>query len=168
MGGWFRRSGPPVGLGGGEKVLAWSVSADGTALGGTRSAFHLVSPGGEAVRIPWAQVQAATWDSDTGRFQISEIGDYGRSRGEWSVELTDAATLLGLVNERVTASVVLQRHVPVAGRRGVRVIARRAPSGPGELAWLFEFDEGVDPDDPVVMAAAQRALVEAREEVGEG
>jgi hypothetical protein len=48
----------------------------------------------------------------------------------------------------------------------VRVIARRAPYGRREVTWLFEYDEGVDPDDPQVARAADRALAAAREDVG--
>ena len=70
------------------------------------------------------------------------------------------------MRERVTASVVMQRHVVVAGRRGLRVIARRAPSGAGGVHWVYEYDEGVDPDDETVREAARAALVQARHDVG--
>ena len=36
------------------------------------------------------------------------------------------------------------------------------------LTWVFEFEEGVDPDDPIVRAAAEEALASARDEVGLG
>ena len=80
--------------------------------------------------------------------------------------LTDPGRLLELVRERVTASVVLQRHVTLGRRRGLRVIARRAPSGAGAVQWVYEYDEGVDPDDPEVRAAADEALELARRDVG--
>ena len=70
------------------------------------------------------------------------------------------------MRERVTASLVLQRHVMVAGRRGLRVIARRAPSGAGGVQWVYEYDEGVDPDDETVRAAAREALETMRRDVG--
>jgi hypothetical protein len=81
--------------------------------------------------------------------------------------LAEPALLLQLVRERVTASVVLQRHVAIHGKRGVRVIARRAPTGARALSWLFEYDEGIDPGDPFVEHAAQEALAAARDEVGD-
>jgi len=34
------------------------------------------------------------------------------------------------------------------------------------VRWLFEYDEGVDPDDPAVREAADAALAAARTEVG--
>ena len=50
---------------------------------------------------------------------------------------------------------MLQRHVPLDGRRGVRVIARRAPAGDRPSRWVYEYDAGIDPDDPAVAAAAE-------------
>ena len=47
---------------------------------------------------------------------------------------------------------------PSNGRRGVRVIARRAPAGDRALRWVYEYDEGIDPDDPAVRLAAETAL----------
>ncbi len=52
------------------------------------------------------------------------------------------------------------------GRRGLRVIARRAPSGSGGVQWIYEYDEGVDPDDPAVREVARTTLEAMRIEVG--
>ncbi|NYG55564.1 hypothetical protein [Nocardioides perillae] len=162
---------PPAGLRGspGERLLAWASASDGSgaAVGGTRDAV-LVLPGegDDVVRVPWEAVEAADWDADEGRLRVSEVGSWGEVRPVHVVALDDPDRLLQLVRERVTASVVLQRHVRLAGRRGVRVIARRAPAG-GPLRWLYEYDEGVDPDDPDVRARAEAALAAALEEAGE-
>jgi len=157
----LRRTPPPVEVAAGERVLAWATSADG-AVGGTRAALYL--PGG--VRIPWEQVEAADWDLDSDTMTVTEVGTWGRPRPTYSLVLSDPGRLLELVRERVTASILLQRHVPLRGRAGVRVIARRAPSGSREVSWLFEYDEGVDPDDPFVAHAALEALTAARGELG--
>ncbi|GAA3673297.1 hypothetical protein GCM10022237_36200 [Nocardioides ginsengisoli] len=84
-----------------------------------------------------------------------------------TLHLDDAGRLLQLVRERVTASIVVQRHVPVTGRRSVRILARRAPGTHGDLAWFVEYDEGLDPADPAVDAVVQEALAAARADVGE-
>jgi hypothetical protein len=143
-------------------VLAHASSPDGV-VAGTRVALYL--PGGR--RIPWEQVEAADWDLETETMRVSEVGTWGEVRPAHTFALSEPARLLQLVRERVTASVVLQRHVPISGKRGVRVIARRAPTGSGQLSWLFEYDEGVDPDDPFVVQAAEEALLAARDEVGD-
>ena len=38
------------------------------------------------------------------------------------------------------------------------MIGRRAPRGDAPIEWFYEYDEGVDPDDPTVRAAALDAL----------
>ena len=80
--------------------------------------------------------------------------------------MEDPALLLQLVRERVTASIVLQRRVPVRGKLGLTVIGRRSPVG-GPVAWMHAYDRGLDPDDPEVVAVADLALVQAQAEVGD-
>ncbi|WP_374455924.1 hypothetical protein [Nocardioides sp.] len=160
-----RTSSPDVAVAAGEKVLASTTAADGTVLAGTRDAFYVVAAGGTR-RVPWEQVEAADWDRDTDTFRLSEVGTWGEQRPVHTATLDEPGRLLELVRERVTASVVLQRHVAVAGRRGLRVIARRAPAGSGAIQWVYEYDEGVDPDDPDVREAARAALEAMRRDVG--
>jgi hypothetical protein len=162
-----RRTRPPVDVSSGEKVLAWAESTSGPVVAGTRDALYLTSAGAQVeTRLPWEQVEAADWDRETSRLRISEVGSWGEERVVHTLTIEDPRRLLELVRERVTASVVLQRHVPITGRRGLRVIARRAPRGDRPLSWFYEYDEGVDPDDPAVRAAAAAALAAARDEVG--
>ena len=162
---WSRTSAPSVSVAQGERVLASAAADDGTVLAGTRDAFY-VARGEETRRVPWEQVEAADWDRDTDTFRLSEVGTWGEQRPVHTATLADPGRLLELVRERVTASVVLQRHVTVSGRRGLRVIARRAPSGSGGVEWVYEYDEGVDPDDPAVRDVARATLEAMRREVG--
>jgi hypothetical protein len=165
-----RAAGPDVAVGPGERVLAWCRTVDDRVLAGTRDALYVGSDGAEdgpgEVRIPWEQVEAADWDRDTEVLRVALVGTWGEQRVEHTAGLTEPGRLLELVRERVTASVVLQRHVPVAGRGGVRVIGRRAPRGHAPIEWFYEYDEGVDPADPAVRTAAAEALVAARRDVG--
>jgi hypothetical protein len=118
------------------------------------------------LRVPWEQVESADWDDEGEVLRVREVGTWGQPRPEHLLALSDPGRLLELVRERVTATVLLQRHVAVDGARGVRVIARRAPSGGREVTWLFSYDEGLDPDDPRVADAADRALAAAQQDVG--
>ena len=149
----------------GESELARATSGSGLVVG-TREALYVPTIVGH-VRVPWEQVEAADWDQDGDVLRVREVGTWGERRSEYHVAIAEPGRLLELVRERVTATVLLQRHVAIEGSRGVRVIARRAPSGSREVTWLFEYDEGIDPDDPVVAHAADAALETAREEVGQ-
>ena len=145
----------------GEKVLAWATTTSGEVVAGTRDALYV-----DAYRLPWEEVEAADWDRDTSVLRLSEVGAWGEQRVEHAFAIEEPGRLLELVRERITASVVLQRHVPLERHRGLRVIARRAPRGDRPIAWFYEYDEGVDPEDPVVREAARAALAAARDEVG--
>ena len=156
-----RRSRPEVALPRGERLLAWCAAADGTVLAGSREALYLDAASTDSVRLPWEQVETASWDRDDDLLTITEVGEWGRPRPEHAYPITVEAEperLLGLLRERVTASIVLQRHVPISGRRGVHVIGRRPPTGDHEITWLYEFDPRIDPADPVVLANAREAL----------
>jgi hypothetical protein len=162
----LRRTRPDVEVARGERLLAWAPLVAGGWVAGTRDALYLPDS-----RVPWEQVQVADWDRDEGLLRVSEVGTWGESRPVHELGIPESAAqdadrLLQLLRERVTASVLLTRHVPVTGRRGVRVVARRAPSGRSEVTWLYEYDEGVDPDDPVVRVAAETALAAAKGDVG--
>ena len=161
-----RRARPPVEVAAGERLLAWAPVADGGWVAGTRDALYLPT-----ARVPWEEVQAADWDTEQARLHVSEVGTWGEQRPHHALTLDEAAVaetdrLLQRVRERVTASVLISRHVPVEGRRGVRVIGRRAPSGRSDVQWAYEYDAGIDPDDPTVRLAAETTLARAREEVG--
>lgn len=153
----------------GERILAGapisgeraSDPAGDAVVVGTRDALYL--PGH---RIPWEQVERADWDSDEELLTVVEVGSWGEVQPVHELRVEDEGRLLELVRERVTASVVLQRHVAVRGRRGVLVIARRAPRGDQPIRWVYEFEEGIDPDDPEVRRLAEAALARAREEIG--
>jgi len=153
----------------GEKVLAGTLARDGTWLCGTRDALLIVDPSGaapDASRIAWERIETVDWDRETEQLKVIEVGEFGRVRPEYAFAIDEPGLLLELIRERVTASVVLQRRVVVSGKRGLFVVARRAPRGSGEISWAYEFDRGVDPADPAVMEAARIGLESAAEELG--
>ncbi len=155
----------------GEKVLAHAVTGGGAVVAGTRDALYLPADppadrGPGWVRLRWEEVESADWDADKGVLRVLGVGTWGEVRPEHAVSLERPDRLLQLVRERVTASIVLQRRVPVRGGRGLTVVGRRAPAG-GPLRWFHEYDQGVDPDDPEVRRLAADALARAREEAGD-
>ncbi len=165
----FGRRTPPVARSApGERVLAWAQAAGGHVVAGTRDAFYLRGRCRRAVRLPWEQVEAADWDRDT----VGAPGHRGRHLGRAAAgarrrRSTSPATCSALVRERVTASD--RAAAPRPGRRPARSARDRAPR-PGRRCarwqWVYEYDEGVDPDDPAVRAAAAAALAQARADTG--
>jgi len=149
----------------GERLLAWAETTNGVLVGGTRDALHL--PDREPPRLPWEEIATADWDIDERELHVVEVGSFGEPQPEHRLSLDAPDQLLSLVRERVTASIVVQRHVSVRGQRGVRVIGRRSPGRHGEIAWFVEYDDGLDPADPDVATVVDEALASARGDVGE-
>jgi hypothetical protein len=151
----------------GEKTLAHARSTDGTWLLGTRVQLVVVPPSSADVdRLPWERVEGANWDKDESLLRVTGVGEFGQPRPSYSFAMDDPALLLQLLRERVTASIVLQRRVPVRGDLGLTVIGRRSPVG-GPVQWMHAYDPGLDPLDPEVVVVADLALSQAQSEVGE-
>lgn len=163
---------PALAVAEGERLLAWAAVVDdgsppsepvpspSAAVGGTRAALYLPQ------RLPWEQIAAADWDADAGLFRVTEVGRFGEVRPVHLRRLTGADRLLQLVRERVTASIAVQRQVAVREGAAVRILARRPPTGATAPVWFVEYDDTLDPADPVVAAVVDDALARARADLG--
>lgn len=146
-------------------ALAWSRARLEERHGyvvGTRAA--LVWLGEVEVEIPWEQIHSADWEREEDLLRVVELSEFGTPQATYEFTVESAGRLPELVRERVTASVVLQRAVSLGGAGTSRVIARRSPDG-GEVHWMVEYAEGVDPSAPRVVERATDALAAARAEL---
>ena len=151
----------------GDKVLAAAEVQGGEAwLVGTRRHLSRVAASAESQTWPWDDIHHFDWDADEHTLRISLIGEFGQQREQPRFRVEEAALLLQLIRERITASVVYQRHIPVHGKTGFRVIGRRNPDG-GEITWMFDLDRGLNADDPALEEVTAGALARARDEIGE-
>lgn len=116
-------------------------------------------------RLPWERIERAEWDREAEVLRITEFAPFGERTPQRVLRFDRSERLLQLIRERVTASVVYSTHVPIRDGRGVKVVARRPPGTNADLLWSVVFDEGLDPSDPEIKEAAERALREVRAEV---
>jgi hypothetical protein len=150
---------------GADRPLSWAEDDEGGWVVGTRDRLHLVSADGTTQSWGWETVHRADWDKEAETLTVEPVQEYAAPVVRHVRRLPEPGDLVPLVRERVTATVLVQQRVQVRGKQGFRVIGRRPPTG-GEVVWAFELDEGLDPDDPVVREATERALAEARASVG--
>lgn len=148
----------------GERVLAGATDASGGWTVGTDRALHLAHGEGWR-RLPWERVDRASFDDETEQLQVVEVADFGLPEPTHVLVLIEPRRLLDLVRERVTASVLLSRHVRLPDSGGAKVIARRSPVG-GPVEWSFWLADDVAPDDSQVRAALDLALADAEAELG--
>ncbi len=138
----------------GDRVLTHAVTPDGGYVVAADRALYLP----DGARLPWHLIDRATWGEDG----LSVLATDGTIR---TVAVAKPGRLPEAVRERITASIVVSRHVTLPGRGGVRLVARRVP-GEAELSWEFVFDEGLDPGDPGLRAMAEQSLEEVRRSLG--
>lgn len=149
----------------GERILASARMTRGRYVVATDRAL-LVPGTGSFARLPWWRIVAARWDADSRTLHVDADADTGlpestRQRDSLRFPLSDEGSVPEAVRERVQSSIVVSRHVPLVGRAGVRIVARRGPQFSG-LRWSTTFDPGVDERDPEIQSAARAALDEVR------
>ena len=153
---------------GNEHILAAVELTDAHWVAGTRSAVYLPTDSPNTVRrVGWEKIERASWDSEASVLTIFETTDFGTPLRATELKVDDPGRFGQLLRERVDASIVVQRHVPLAGKRGVRIVGRRNPATTdAAVTWNFVLDKGLEPDQPGVLDAAEAALKQVRDEFG--
>lgn len=107
------------------------------------------------------------WDSEESVLRVYETTTFGTPLRATELKVDDPGRFGQLLRERIDASVLVQRHVPLAYKKGVRVVGRRNPSEPdAPVTWNFVLDKGLEPDQPGIVDRAEAALVAVRDEFG--
>jgi hypothetical protein len=143
----------------GERVLSAARQRDGEWVAATDQGLV-----GAGWRAAWSAATHAQWYDDASTLAVAWLDDAG-GRHERSLVLDEPGLVPETVHERVTATILLSQHLPVSGRQGVRVVARRQP-GSEEVQWQVVPDDGVDAADPQVSARVAAVMRAMRSELG--
>lgn len=165
----FRRRMPPevdavtADFARGEKVRAWATgpalrSGEPTVVVATGDALY--APG-IIDRIPWESIVRASWEEPL----LEVIAVVAGATRPIRITLDAPGSVPQVVNERVTATIVMQRHIELVGKSGASLVARRVANS-DEIRWEVVFDAGLDPNDPVLREEADQQLAWLRESVG--
>ncbi|WP_336204566.1 hypothetical protein [Nonomuraea sp. LPB2021202275-12-8] len=138
----------------GERVLTFSPAAGDGFVVATNLALFLA----DGTRVPYETIDRAAWDEEGLRLLTTDGARH-------QAPVPDPRLLPETVRERVNATIVVNKHVALPGRGGVRLVARRRPAGE-MVGWTFVFDEGLDPEDPGLRAQAEQALEGLRRSMG--
>ncbi len=111
-------------------------------------------------RLDWADVGHAQWLDEELVLVVEPVEPADVAL---RLALPDPGRLPETVHERVMASIVVSRRVPVPGGF-VRIVGR--DGGDGELRWQVIADGGVDAAAPDVRRTADSAVVALRSELG--
>lgn len=146
-------------VGGERRVLAWGQDGEKYAVG---FPGHLAYDDGNGWHLlAWHRVLRGGWDKDTQK--LTWI-DYDGERG--ALPLSRPGTLPDLFKERVEASIMVQRQVPVAGtKHGVVVVGRRVlGTEPPVVEWHASLNKGTTWSAPGAREAAEEALASLKAE----
>ncbi|MEA5154072.1 hypothetical protein [Raineyella sp.] len=141
----------------GTRMLAWGRRGEHYALG---FPGHLVYDDGTGWQVlAWHRIVRGGWDKDERR--LTWI-DYDGGRG--ALPLEEPGSLPELFRERVEASIMVRRQVPVPGtKNGVIVVGRRVlGTGGAVLEWHASLNKGTRWSDPGAREAAEAALAELK------
>ncbi|TYP87464.1 hypothetical protein [Blastococcus xanthinilyticus] len=150
-----------------EDPLAWGALArDAGWLVATTRGLRRVSGSGSDL-LPWHEVGHARWAATAdggGTFTVTpltEVEPGVQARlPEVRHALAGAGDLPAVVRRRVDQTIVTSRRVPLPGRGGLVLVARRVPGQPVR-EWTVVFDDDADREDPAARETARQKLSEA-------
>ena len=118
-------------------------------------------------RVGWEQIERAGWNADESVLHIWETTSFGTPLRATDLAVDDPGRFGQLLRERIDASILVQRHVPLVGKKGVRIVGRRNPAQPDAVvSWSFVLDKGLEPERPGLVDQAEAALKAVRDEFG--
>ena len=153
--------GQALGIGRGERLLAWSSLVGGGAAAATITHLRIVTSRGKQIAEPWVEVDHAVWEQNSRMLVIWWVS----TRAATGLEIQDdVGRLPEVVRERVQSSVVLAAPVPLPDGRSGRVALRRRSDG--TLCAQSLVPPGVRKDAPEVAATLTAALAALWSEAG--
>ena len=151
-----------MGLVRGDRPLAWATDEAGRHIVATEQSLILQRNPPAYEHIGWESIDRVSYAD--GVMSLTLVPDPAGPAASLRVPVGDARELPVAVRDRVTASIVVNQHLPLQGRKGLRVVARRR-AGETDLRWGFVFDPGLEVDDHLLSRAG--GLVEqVRKESG--
>jgi hypothetical protein len=144
------------------RVLAWATTPDGVAIASPSALSHGDSSGWR--HLGWHEIERGGWDGETGQLAWTT---YGGDQG--SVALTEPGRLPEVFRERVSASIVLEKFVPILNGRGVLISGRRdLAEGDVKVIWNSSLGRGLTWQTEGVRAATDEAIASVRTEYDMG
>lgn len=143
------------------RILAWASTEEGFAIGSPSALSYSVSAGDKDwVHVGWHEIERGGWDAESSRLGWVR---YGGDRG--AVELVEPGRLPEVFRERVAASILLEKTVPILNSRSVLISARRdLADGDAPITWHSTLGRGLSWQGEGVRPAVDEAIAQVRTE----
>lgn len=142
-----------------ERIIAWVDDGAGRPIVASETALHLQRVPPDYARIGWDQIEQAAYEAGVLSVTLTPDLDSATLR----VPVGEDRELPVAVRDRVTASIVVDRFVPLEGEAGVRIVGRRAADG--SITWRTDLDPALERQGAFVDETA-KALTDIQSEVG--
>lgn len=140
------------------RILSWTHAQEGFCVG-TPSHLNVGDASGWK-HVGWHEIERGDWNAET---QALRWAEYGGRRG--TAHLDPPARMPELFRERIAASIVLEKFVPVRGDKGVIISARRNLAAPdAAVSWHRSLSQGLRWDERGVEELAEATIADLRTE----
>lgn len=149
----------------GQRVMAWAtgpIQLNGEPTFVIATDKSLIAPG-YMEPTSWTDLARAEWSNPL--LEVVSLDSLAGNGRPVRIHLDQPGSVPQVVWERIESRIILQRHVPLVGKEGVRLIAKRSDDG-DDVQWIVIFDVNVDSQDPELRAKADEALQLLRDSTG--
>jgi hypothetical protein len=148
------------------RILAWARTSTGFCIASPAT----LSYGDEAGwrHVGWHEIERGRWNAELRKLTWVLHAAPGRLSPHGSLELVEPGRLPELFRERISATIAIERFVPLVGDRGVTITARRDLGGTGTVDWHGSLTRGLSWESDGVRAAVDQAMEELKREYDVG
>ena len=149
-----------------SRILAWATTPTGFCI----ASLAIFSYGNERgwEHVGWHEIERGGWNAELQKLSWVRYADPGEAPTRCSVELTEPGRFPELFRERISATIAVERFVPLAGERGVIIAARRDLGASGAVSWHGTLTRGLNWQTAGVQAAVDQAMEQVRAEYDVG
>jgi hypothetical protein len=148
------------------RILAWARTSTGYCI--ASPAILSYGDENEWKNIGWHEIERGGWNAELRKLSWVLHGAPGNPSPRGSLQLVEPGRLPELFRERVSATIALERFIPLVGARGVTITARRDLGASGMVAWHSTLTRGLSWESDGVRAAVDQAMEELRAEYDVG
>ena len=151
------------------RILAWAESEPGHVVA-SPAGLSVTDGAGRWHHVGWHEIESGGWNGETRKLtwsRYAELVTEGARHG--SAVLSAPGRLPEVFRERVAASIVVERFLPVSGERGVVLHGRRDLAQPDPvISWHATLGRGLSWRTPGLRAVVDQSLAELRTEYDPG
>jgi len=147
------------------RILGWAETSSGFCI----AAPATFSYGDELAwqHLGWHEIERGSWNAELNKLSWVRYAPAVEIPSRGLLELTEPGRLPDLFRERISATIAVERFVPLAGERGV-IIAARRDLGHGSVEWHGTLTRGLSWQTDGVRAAVDQAMEQVKAEYDVG